>query len=195
MSHNPPLGSMSFEAALTAAAAAATAVSMLDPKVLASSIVSSSSVSSSSSSDACARSVEDLDWLKTTVDKFSYMRVRDTMQEKWIAFAYGEEPWTAWSGRHETHSSSQAQQTQSDHSLDPHMPGFAVSSGGNNHVLPTPTTKAEKVFVFGPEGEIGKRGSAICDGRRRRSMWREVLEPLGWALVEKLRRSDINQRS
>ncbi|KAI5834265.1 alpha/beta-hydrolase [Schizophyllum commune Tattone D] len=32
-------------------------------------------------------------WSMTTVDEFSYSRVRDTMQERWLAFAYGEAPW------------------------------------------------------------------------------------------------------
>jgi len=32
-------------------------------------------------------------WLEPHVDEWSYVRVRDAMQERWIAFAHGEEPW------------------------------------------------------------------------------------------------------
>jgi hypothetical protein len=190
VSHNPPsLGSMSFEAALEAAAAAASAAK-IDPNVLASSIVSSSvsssslsSMSSVSSGDTTMRSVADADWLMTTVDRFAYLRVRDTMQEKWLAFAYGEEPWTAWSGRHGTsHSHS-----QSNHPPDPRTTMSSVTpSAFANGVTSDPQFKPEKVFIFGPEGETGERGTAIFDGRRRRLVWREVLEPLGWTLVQKL---------
>lgn len=177
VSHNPPsLGSMSFEAVLVAAAEAA---AVIDANILASSISSSSvsSMSSSDSGDTLMRSMEDTDWLMTTVDRFSYLRVRDTIQEKWIAFAYGEEPWTPWSGRHGS------SQSQSNHPPDPRPP---VSSVVTSTLTPPASTKPEKVFIFGPEGEIGERGSAIFDGRRRRAVWNEVLEPLGWALVQKL---------
>jgi len=180
VSHNAPsLGSMSFEAALVAAAEAAAEAAKIDPNILASSISSSSvsSMSSSDSGDTLMRSVEDADWLMTTVDQFSYLRVRDTMQEKWIAFAYGEEPWTPWSGRHGS------SQSQSNHPPDL---STVVSPVVTSTVTPPPSTKPEKVFIFGPEGETGERGSAIFDGRRRRVVWNEVLEPLGWALVQKL---------
>jgi len=170
---------MSFEAAIAAAAEVAAAAAKIDSSVL-SSIMSSSSVSSmssASSGDASMRSVEDADWLTTTVDRFAYLKVRDTMQEKWLAFAYGEEPWTGWSGRH---GSSQSQ-PQSNH-----PPDLRTSVSSATSTFPNGIVKPEKVFIFGPEGETGERGSAIFDGRRRRAMWSEVLEPLGWSLVQKL---------
>ncbi|KAF7316340.1 hypothetical protein MIND_00152800 [Mycena indigotica] len=82
---------------------------------------------------------EDEMWLEPQVDEWSYKRVRDAMQEKWIAFAYGESPW-----------------------------------------------RADSVFVFGPEGEIGERSRQIFNGRRRHSVWEEALEPLGMQLVQKV---------
>ena len=44
----------------------------------------------------------------------------------------------------------------------------------------------DKVFVFGPEGEAGERGSNIFESRRRTEAWRAALEPLGGALVQKV---------
>ncbi|KAH9958040.1 carboxylesterase [Russula dissimulans] len=44
----------------------------------------------------------------------------------------------------------------------------------------------EKVFVFGPEGEAGERGTNIFEGRRRTSAWRAALEPLGPSVVHKV---------
>lgn len=44
----------------------------------------------------------------------------------------------------------------------------------------------DKVFVFGPEGEAGERGSNIFEGRRRTEAWRTALEPLGRAIVQKI---------
>ncbi|KAF5351202.1 hypothetical protein D9756_008368 [Leucocoprinus leucothites] len=82
---------------------------------------------------------EEEEWETYIVDQFSYMRVKDTIQEKWIAFAYGESPW------HE-----------------------------------------DKVFVFGPEGETGERSKSIFEGRRRRQLWKEIFEPLGMQLVQKV---------
>ncbi|CAA7268349.1 unnamed protein product [Cyclocybe aegerita] len=95
--------------------------------------------SSSTSVDTVSSTSHDSDWLTSIVDVYSYARVRDTMQERWIAFAHGEVPW-----------------------------------------------RADKVFVFGPEGETGERSQEIFDGRRRRQLWREALEPLGPALVQKV---------
>jgi carboxylesterase type B len=46
--------------------------------------------------------------------------------------------------------------------------------------------REDKVFVFGPEGETGERSTCIFEGRRRKSLWKEVLEPLGMALVQKV---------
>lgn len=78
-------------------------------------------------------------WGTTVVDEWAYARIRDTMQERWIAFAYGEAPW-----------------------------------------------REDKIFVFGPEGETGERSSCIFEGRRRKEAWKEVLEPLGMPLVQKV---------
>ncbi|KAG7097639.1 hypothetical protein E1B28_004971 [Marasmius oreades] len=44
----------------------------------------------------------------------------------------------------------------------------------------------EKVWVFGPEAETGERSKWIFDARRRRCLWKEVLEPLGMSLVMKV---------
>ncbi|GBE89117.1 carboxylesterase [Sparassis crispa] len=79
------------------------------------------------------------EWAMPVVDDWTYSRVRDAVQERWIAFAYGEAPW-----------------------------------------------QEEKVYVFGPEGEIGERSRSIFDGRRRTQLWRDALEPLGMHLVQKL---------
>jgi len=84
-------------------------------------------------------STSEEEWDTYTVDPFSYARVRDTIQEKWIAFANGEAPWNE-----------------------------------------------DKVFVFGPEGETGERSMCIFEGRRRRQLWKEVFEPLGMQLVQKV---------
>ncbi|KAG5641988.1 hypothetical protein DXG03_003817 [Asterophora parasitica] len=81
----------------------------------------------------------DDDWTATVVDEWSYRRVRDTMQERWISFAHGEAPW-----------------------------------------------REDKVFVFGPEGETGERSGLIFEGRRRKEVWKEALEPLGMQLVQKV---------
>lgn len=37
--------------------------------------------------------VDSDEWLLSHVDEYSYTRVRDAMQERWISFAYGEAPW------------------------------------------------------------------------------------------------------
>jgi hypothetical protein len=81
---------------------------------------------------------DDDEWMTTAVDEYSYARVRDAIQERWISFAHGEAPW-----------------------------------------------REDKVFVFGPEGETGERSMEIFDGRRRKRMWKEALEPLGFTLVQK----------
>ncbi|TFY68175.1 hypothetical protein EVJ58_g1151 [Rhodofomes roseus] len=73
------------------------------------------------------------------VDDYAYTRVRDAIQARWIAFAYGEAPWAE-----------------------------------------------DRVFVFGPEGETGERSMSIFEGRRRAKVWREVLEPLGMEVVQKV---------
>jgi hypothetical protein len=78
-------------------------------------------------------------WSMPLVDEWSYHRVRDAIQERWISFAHGESPW------HE-----------------------------------------DRLFVFGPEGETGERPKTILDERRRKEVWKAVLEPLGMPLVQKL---------
>jgi carboxylesterase type B len=95
--------------------------------------------SDSDESVSSSRNEDYLDWMQPIVDEWSYMRVRDAMQEKWIAFAHGQSPW-----------------------------------------------KEDKVFVFGPEGETGERSMSIFEGRRRRRLWQEALEPLGMSLVQKI---------
>lgn len=79
------------------------------------------------------------EWAVPSVDGWSYARVRDTIQERWIAFANGQAPWNE-----------------------------------------------DKVFVFGPEGETGERSTWIFEGRRRKCVWKEALEPLGMQIVQKV---------
>ncbi|KAH9174733.1 alpha/beta-hydrolase [Lactarius sanguifluus] len=74
-----------------------------------------------------------------SVDQYQYGAVRDALQARWLAFAYGQAPWSR-----------------------------------------------DKVFVFGPEGEAGERGTNIFESRRRTAAWRTALEPLGRALVQKV---------
>jgi carboxylesterase type B len=73
------------------------------------------------------------------VDRYCYAHVRDAVQERWLAFASGEEPWDA-----------------------------------------------DRVYVFGPEGECGARSRAVFTGRRRTRIWEDTLAPLGAELVMKL---------
>jgi len=190
VSHNPPsLGSLSFEAALIAAAEAAAASvsassSKIDAQALTSSIISLTplpSPLSTPSTDSSPRSTDE-DWLTSSVDRFAYLRVRDTMQEKWLAFSYGEEPWTPWIG----HSNSSSHRSHQHTPMTPSTPSTPTTPTPTRVTFLSPPPPPEKVFIFGPEGETGERGSAIFDGRRRRAMWSEVLEPLGWTLVQKL---------
>ncbi|KAF8899784.1 Alpha/Beta hydrolase protein [Gymnopilus junonius] len=101
--------------------------------------IQSATGSDSSSNHGVMVDTDEQSWLIAPVDLHSYTRVRDAMQERWIAFAYGEVPW-----------------------------------------------REDKVFVFGPEGETGERSNAIFEGRRRRRVWKEALEPIGPALVQKV---------
>lgn len=78
-------------------------------------------------------------WGAPVVDEWTYTRVRDAVQGRWLAFAYGEAPWSE-----------------------------------------------DKVFVFGPEGEVGERSMTIFSGRRRVGAWKDALEPLGMNLVQKV---------
>lgn len=73
------------------------------------------------------------------VDEWTYSRVRDAVQGRWFAFAYGEAPWSE-----------------------------------------------DKVYVFGPEGEVGERSMNIFAGRRRVGMWKDALEPLGMHIAQKV---------
>lgn len=83
--------------------------------------------------------IDDDEWLTTAVDEYSYARIRDTLQDRWISFANGSVPW-----------------------------------------------RDDKVFVFGPEGETGERSKDIFDGRRRKRMWQDAFEPLGFQHVQKV---------
>ena len=91
--------------------------------------------------DECSSSsrIDDDEWLTTAVDEYSYARIRDTLQDRWISFANGSAPW-----------------------------------------------RDDKVFVFGPEGETGERSKDIFDGRRRKRMWQDAFEPLGFQQVQKV---------
>jgi hypothetical protein len=97
-----------------------------------------SSAAADNDSSAVSR-IEDDEWLTTAVDEYSYARIRDTLQDRWISFANGSAPW-----------------------------------------------KEDKVFVFGPEGETGERSKDIFEGRRRKRMWRDAFEPLGFQHVQKV---------
>ena len=46
--------------------------------------------------------------------------------------------------------------------------------------------REDKMFVFGPEGETGERSGCIFEGRRRKEIWKETLEPLGMQLIQKV---------
>ncbi|KAI0634773.1 carboxylesterase [Trametes polyzona] len=81
----------------------------------------------------------DADWAMPVVDDWTYARVRNAVQERWLAFAHGQAPW-----------------------------------------------RADKVYVFGPEGEVGERSMSIFQARRRAQVWKEALEPLGMDVVQKL---------
>lgn len=43
--------------------------------------------------DNGARYIEESQWETAVVDEYSYARVRDAINERWVAFAYGEAPW------------------------------------------------------------------------------------------------------
>jgi len=178
------VGSMSLEAALAAAAEAAASGQVygaprIDPYALCSSIASTSGTGTPQPSGQHHQTlVDDADWLISTVDEYAYARVRDMMQQKWLAFAYGESPWTPW----ETPLASSSSNESIHHQDHRHHHHHQHAHHHHSHSHPS---KSEKVFVFGPEGETGERSSAIFEGRRRRHMWSEVLEPLGWALVQK----------
>lgn len=79
--------------------------------------------------------------LAPPVSEHTYQRIRTTVLERWVTFAYGVSPWS---------------------------------------------DDGDRVYVFGPEGETGERSAAVLESRRRRGVWREVLEPVGIALVQKV---------
>lgn len=49
--------------------------------------------SDSDESISTPRTEDEFEWMRPIVDDWSYSRVRDAIQERWIAFAYGETPW------------------------------------------------------------------------------------------------------
>ena len=100
---------------------------------------SPASSAGSSTGSGGARAEYDAEWALPVVDDWTYARVRNAVQERWLAFAHGDAPW-----------------------------------------------RADRVFVFGPEGETGERSGKIFRARRRVGVWREALAPLGLAVVQKL---------
>ncbi|KAH8115948.1 alpha/beta-hydrolase [Phellopilus nigrolimitatus] len=72
-----------------------------------------------------------------------------------------------------------------------HLNGGGHGSGhgqlyGPAQPAPISISAADKVFVFGPEGETGARSARIFAGRRRVHAWREALAPLGLATAQKV---------
>jgi len=51
------------------------------------------SASDDEADEFCSAFDMDDQWMTPVVDEWSYSRVRDTIQERWISFAYGHEPW------------------------------------------------------------------------------------------------------
>ena len=101
---------------------------------------SAASTPTSLSSDESIYKYEfDADWAMPVVDDWTYARVRNAVQERWLAFAHGDAPW-----------------------------------------------RADRVYVFGPEGEVCERSTRIFHARRRTEVWRAALAPLGLPLVQKL---------
>ena len=43
--------------------------------------------------DFSAFEKEDIQWMTPVVDGYAYARVKNTIQERWLAFAYGQRPW------------------------------------------------------------------------------------------------------
>ncbi|KAI6021718.1 Alpha/Beta hydrolase protein [Pisolithus microcarpus] len=52
--------------------------------------------------DYCSRGLPFGGWARPIVDEWSYTRVRDAIQTRWIAFAWGERPWDNSRGKGET---------------------------------------------------------------------------------------------
>lgn len=67
-----------------------------------------------------------------------------------------------------------------------HGAGAPPMWGGPAHPPPISISAADRVFVFGPEGETGTRSATIFAGRRRVHAWREALAPLGLATAQKV---------
>lgn len=76
------------------------------------------------------------------------------------------------------------------HGFHPHLPPYQLHGGatlyGPSNPPPISISAADKVFVFGPEGETGARSAAIFAGRRRVHAWRSALAPLGLAMAQKV---------
>ena len=43
--------------------------------------------------DFSAFEQEDIQWMTPVVDEYAYARVKNTIQERWLAFAHGQQPW------------------------------------------------------------------------------------------------------
>lgn len=72
-----------------------------------------------------------------------------------------------------------------------HPPGSPMGSSGQLYGSQQPQqlisiSAADRVFVFGPDGETGTRSATIFAGRRRVHAWRSALAPLGLATAQKV---------
>ncbi|KZS97202.1 alpha/beta-hydrolase [Sistotremastrum niveocremeum HHB9708] len=105
---------------------------------------------------------------KEKMDGWDESRIRNAIQDRWIAFANGEEPWTPF------------------HYEPPSSALTSADSDSDSDSLDTPTqSEAESgVFVFGPCGEFGSRPVCELDYRRRRDAWHEGFEVPGLSLQE-----------
>ncbi|EJD05489.1 alpha/beta-hydrolase [Fomitiporia mediterranea MF3/22] len=77
-------------------------------------------------------------------------------------------------------------QNQHHHHHHHHHHGAAGQLYGSSQPPPISISEADKVFVFGPDGETGARSAAIFAGRRRVHAWRSALAPLGLATAQKV---------
>lgn len=67
-----------------------------------------------------------------------------------------------------------------------HHHGASGQLYGSSQPPPISISEADRVFVFGPDGETGARSAAIFAGRRRVHAWRSALAPLGLAMAQKV---------
>ncbi|KAL5498676.1 hypothetical protein ACEPAH_2031 [Sanghuangporus vaninii] len=72
-----------------------------------------------------------------------------------------------------------------------HPPGSPLGGstqlyGSSQPQQPISISAADRVFVFGPDGETGTRSATIFAGRRRVHAWRSALAPLGLATAQKV---------